>query len=101
MSQRLQRAEMLVQGDVGGLDDQRTSSGHGVARVDAEIHYNLLDVRRISAHDGQIPSEGRIDFNVAADHLLPQAESLDDGSGSDPRCGVPVSACARRPVTGV
>ena len=41
---KVRGSEFGIELDVGGLDRQRSTVGHRVARVDDEVHHDLLDL---------------------------------------------------------
>src|SRR5262249_32948394 len=43
-----------IESDVAGLDGQLAAARHGVARIDREIHYDLLDVRIVGPHGPEL-----------------------------------------------
>ena len=41
---RLRKFDLLVDSDIGGADGELAAARHGVARVDGQIHDDLLDL---------------------------------------------------------
>ena len=52
----VRRRVVLVELDVGGLDRQRAAVRHGVARVDREVHDDLLDLPAVGLHAAPAPA---------------------------------------------
>ncbi len=51
-----------------GLDDERASGGHRVARVHHQVHQHLLELPAIGAHPGQAGAEPGLEGDVLANH---------------------------------
>ncbi|MFO0629441.1 MAG: hypothetical protein U0325_27950 [Polyangiales bacterium] len=50
--------------------------GHGVARVEAEVHQQLSEARGVEAHARALGVEVRVDAHGVADHAAQQAQGL-------------------------
>ena len=68
------RRVLLVELDVGGLDGELASLGHGVAGVDHEVHEHLLDLARVGQRQAEVGREHLHEVDVLAEdppeHLL-------------------------------
>ena len=61
-----------------GLDDHAAAVGHGVPRVQAQIHQHLLDLGRIGFYHFERRGQ-HFEFNVLADHFV---EKTDQSAGN-------------------
>ena len=68
----------LVEGNVGGLDGQLASRGHGVTRVHGEIHDDLLDLSGIGPHRAQTSCRDHDQVDVFADHASEHLQVFGD-----------------------
>ena len=66
-------AIFFVEIEIAGFDQELSTGGHGVARVEAEIHQDLLDLRGIGARDAQVFGERHFYFDLFADDFFEQA----------------------------
>jgi hypothetical protein len=74
----LDRQLLVIERDFTGFNDEAAGFGHGVARVDAQVHDDLFDLGGIGADDGEIGSEIGFDFNTAADDFFQEADGFGD-----------------------
>jgi hypothetical protein len=60
-------AELSRQVTIARFDGDRTPLGHGVARVDRQVHENLFHLTRVGMYVGQILSRQNFQLDVFAD----------------------------------
>ena len=63
----------LVELDIAQLDRDLAAVGHGVARVDHQVHENLLDLRAIGEDRRRVRPDIRRDLNLRTDEPLQHA----------------------------
>jgi len=66
--------------NVGSLDRKGAAIGHGIPRVDNQVHDDLLDLAGVGKDIAEIGSEDRLQFDVfrkqASEHLIKVAQQL-------------------------
>ncbi len=79
---------VLVESDVGRLDREPAAGRHRVARVDREIHDDLLDLAGVGAYRPKLRSGSHHQIDVFADHAVEHFEvfggdivEIDDARG--------------------
>ena len=61
--------DLIVHDDVLRADGERAARGHGVARVDAEIQQDLVELRGVAVHGPQIGRKRGLDVDVSREGL--------------------------------
>lgn len=77
-SESAAEASFLIQLLVGCGKAENAAVRHGVARVDAEIHEDAIDLRGVGASGLEIGSEIKLEVDAGADHRLQERNGLLD-----------------------
>ena len=65
---RMHAGIAVVERDVAGFDGELAALGHGISRVDREIHDDLPDLAGIGLHGAEIRSRNHGQINVFSNH---------------------------------
>src|SRR2546430_16120171 len=83
-----------VGNEVGGLEDDAAALGHGVARVEGEVHQHLADLARVGFDEPQIWGGAHFNVNARVEGAAQEAHRLLDGAIEVVRLG-PADGAAR------
>ncbi len=65
---------LLTDADILDFDEQPAAVGHGVTRVQTQIHQNLLDLAWVGPDDAKVVSQIHLNLDSLADDIAQQAD---------------------------
>src|SRR5262249_52973527 len=64
--QRVTRWLVYIQFNVGGFNGLAAAIGHGIARVDSQVHHHLFELAAVHLHTAQLGSSDDLSLNFLA-----------------------------------